>query len=106
MDSFILSDEVTLTKTDEELEDCSLIGLIVEAFQYTHPVELTKDYGILLTDTILNGKYKQFVKDVESQNENFGFYNHIFYQEIRDKKYLMIEQTQNIILLLMVQLVC
>ena len=68
----------TIIKTDNELQNTSLIGLIDEVFPISNFPFLNKDYGILILPIGRDNTYKFFMKDLISCSPLTHFYNNIF----------------------------
>lgn len=77
VEEFDMSMLQPIVKTEQELKDISLIGLIEEVYK-GNPF-LKKNYGILILPVGSEKKYKFFTKDIILRNPEQRFYNHMFF---------------------------
>lgn len=77
VEEFNMSMPQTIVKTEQQLKDISLIGLIEEACRGNQ--FLQKNYGILILPVGSIKTYKFFTKDIISSNPEQRFHNHMFF---------------------------
>ena len=83
VDDWVFSNTAQITKTDEQLKNTSLFGLVYEAYR---PLLDDRDFGIVILGVGMPLRYKYFMKDFKSSDEAGRFFNHLYYSRNSRKK--------------------